>query len=144
MLPISSDLFACAVSINGVSDLILQSGIDIKSEKGRQNKKEAIDWFNKVMGDRKRDRKRMDQQSPLLRYREIGAPLLLIAAKDDKTVDVSNSQKLYKVMLQAGMDVQYNEYEQGGHSLSSGGTMRRMLAETEAFFYEHIGKTELN
>ena len=86
----------------------------------------------------------MDQQSPLLRHREIGTPLLLIAAKDDKTVDVSNSQKLYKAMSKAGMNVQYNEYEQGGHSLTSGGTMRRMLAETEAFFYEHIGKTEMN
>ena len=144
MLPIKSDRFACAVSINGVSDLILQTGIDIRTTKGRQQQKETSDWIKMAIGDRKRDKKMLDHQSPLKRYREIKTPLLLIAAKDDKTVDVSNSRKLNEIMAKAEMDVRYIEFEQGGHSLIGGGTMRRMLAETEAFFYEHIGKTEVN
>ena len=74
-----------------------------------------------------------------MRYKEIKTPTLLIAAKDDKTVDVTNSQKLNAAMSQAGMAVEYYEYEKGGHSLSRDNGLRKMLATTERFFYEHIG-----
>lgn len=139
MLPIKSDLYACAVSINGVSDLAYQFGRDTKGLKDKKIRQEFAAWVEERVGNARTEQKMLEEQSPLHRYREISAPLLLVAAADDKTVFVENSRQLNKLLEEAGMSVEYYEYEKGGHSLRADGKLKLMLQTTERFFLQHIG-----
>ena len=144
MLAIKTDLLTCTVSINGVTDWKNSIKENLKGIRDKEERLEAREYFNENIGDYKMQEDFIASQSALLQAGEIDIPVLLIHAKDDQKVKFRHSKKMYKALRKNKADVKFVELERGGHSLAYKHAERKMLMETEAFFDEHIGKTEVN
>lgn len=96
------DLYRCGITLAGVSDIeyMLSDWSDTNSNKS------AREWQRFVVGDRKRDKVKFDQVSPLKHAQDIRAPLLIAHGDDDKRVPISHAKKLMKAL-----DAQHKPYE---------------------------------
>lgn len=84
-------LYECAVSINGVTDLVEM--IDYDNDKFEDDQ-ELLDRIVEAIGDIEKDKKSLISNSPLRQVDKIFKPLLIIAGKDDKIVPVEHSEDL--------------------------------------------------
>lgn len=122
------DLFACAVSLNGVVDLPLLWTDDAK-----------FIWYQEMrdsIGERRSDLKEI---SPYHRADEIKIPVLLVAAKDDARVNYKHSQRMFKRMKKKKQDVTYLQLKSGGHSVDVNEERARYFSTLETFLAKHIG-----
>ncbi len=125
------DLYQCAISFAGVSDLQ-----DLLSR--------ADDYIGGRAGTRHignlwKDRKMLRANSPARLAENVQAPVLLIHGEDDRVVDVKQSREMRRELRRADKDVTYIELPKGDHYLSLYGNRLRFLQETETFLAGCIG-----
>ncbi len=89
------ELYRCAISINGVTQLSDQIKFDLKRFK---EEPKIADHILASIGDPKADRGMLDANSPLVQVDKLKAPLLLISGTSDEIVPHSQSKSLYKAM----------------------------------------------
>jgi len=128
------ELFQCAVSFAGVSDLTLLLNSSI--------------WFmNRALvkaqiGDAWRDRGRLNATSPLSQVDRISIPILIAHGNKDRVVDIAHSNRMAKALKSIGKVCDYLELEDGDHGLTLQRN-RTMLFERMASFLEsHLKKRE--
>jgi len=121
-------LYRCAVSVNGVTDLLRLKAHDRNFIGGRA-------WI-KNMGLAGVDDK---QASPYHRAEEINAPVLLLSAKDDSRIPYQHSKDLHKRLKRLKKDSHYVLIKSGTHSMVTAESRLTMLRETEKFLAKHIG-----
>ncbi len=126
------DLYQCAASINGVSDLIRLISSD-------RNNVGFADWIEAI-GDPGGDRQVLKETSPARHADKIKAAVLLIAAKDDTRVDYDHSKSMRNALQDEDKDVEYVAIDHGGHGLQTAESRLAVLTALESFLDRHIGQ----
>jgi len=123
------ELYKCAISVNGVTDLP-------KLKTGDKNTIGGNVWI-KQMGLKDASDKTV---SPFHRIKEVSAPVLLMSSKDDERVPYLMSAAMDKQLRKAKKKSKYVKIDNGGHSMVTEAARIKMLHETEKFLAQHIGK----
>lgn len=121
------ELYQCAVSFAGVSDLEAL----VKAQRGFTN----YEIVKKQIGD---DFDLLEQRSPLTFARQFNLPVLLIHGTDDRSVRVEQSRDLYKALRKHDKDVQYIELEDGDHYLSTNSHRLQTFQAMDSFLKQHL------
>jgi len=120
------DLYRCAASINGVTDLVSL----------RENDKNFIgftEWRDKMGHETLSDK----EVSPYHLADRIKVPVLFFAAEDDLRVPKSQSVKMAKRLKKQGTPVEIGMSDFGGHGLWSEASKLQMLEMLDAFLAKH-------
>jgi dipeptidyl aminopeptidase/acylaminoacyl peptidase len=123
-------LYACAESINGVSDLPAFLGF-------RQvDTPTYADYWAQEIGSRF-DRNVIDR-SPINSVADITVPVLLLHAPDDTFVPYSQSERMAGALAGLGKPVALVKLKGGDHWLSQGATRLETLQETDVFLRQYL------
>lgn len=125
------DLFKCSASINGISDLQRL----VSQESGYL----GLERWAELIGDPGDDKTILRETSAYHNTEKIKAPILLVAAKDDTTVNYRQSTHLYKKLKGEGKPVEYIEIEDGNHSLMNEPARLTLFRALESFVQTHLG-----
>ena len=105
------DLYRCAVSLAGISDLARM----LKSDKTVDEP--LYEYMKRQIGDPKKDAATIAAHSPVRSVDAVRVPVLLIHGTLDKRVPVEQSQIMDEALRKAGKQVSYVEIERAGHNL---------------------------
>jgi dienelactone hydrolase len=122
------DLYACAVSVAGVSNianLIGSSG--------------NADFWRSRIGDISTQEGAMNDASPALHAGNVRAPILLIHCSRDVTVPIGQSNLEQIALKKAGKSVDFITIDGDDHYLNLASTRIRVLQEIEKFLNANIG-----
>ena len=132
------DVYRCAVSVAGLSDLgaFLEARI---RETGsiRQSRDPIVRYWSRFMGSQGLDDPRLAQLSPANLVGSIDDPVLLIHGRDDTVVPYQQSVIMHQAMRRAGKPVELVTLEGEDHWMSYAPTRLQMLERTMAFLEEH-------
>lgn len=126
------DLYQCAISINGVTDIAAMRRNDKNFIGGRV-------WGNSWGLDGSKDK----EISPYHQWKKIKKPALLIHSVDDARVPYKQSKKLYSKLKRADL-ANYVEIKKGGHSLDTEAARLKSLKAVEAFLKKHLPTSRNN
>jgi dipeptidyl aminopeptidase/acylaminoacyl peptidase len=130
------DLYACAASVNGISDLN-EFVFSKRSDYGKDSRTLSF-WFSRVGNDYD-DNRRLKETSPALHADRVKAPVLLIHDQDDTTIRVKQSERMADALADAHKDVKFVRLEGNDHRMMFTTSRVRMLAELEAFLTKNTG-----
>lgn len=128
------DLYSCAVSWAGVSDLPAQLR-QVMEDAGGRNTELASFWISR-MGD---DLTQLAATSPSRHVDQIRSPILLLHGVNDTTVRIEQSKLMADALKQAGKPFEFITYEGEDHYLELASTRIKVLTEMERFLKQHIG-----
>ena len=123
------DVFKCAASFAGVSDLEL---IVIKARRFTNN-----EVVKKQFGT---DSDLLEQNSPVNFAKDINIPVLLIHGDKDRVVDVRHSRDMYEELQDNKKEVEYIELENGNHHMEIEAHRLKVLTSLEAFLQRNMGE----
>lgn len=126
------DLYRCAVSFAGVSDLI-----DLGLHQRRYLDAEAV--FERQVGSVWDDRAQLKATSPRRLAEQIKAPVLLVHGTADRSVPFDQSDDMASALKRAGKAYKFIRQEDGDHHLSHQAHRTQFFQELEAFLDAHIG-----
>jgi acetyl esterase/lipase len=128
----SPDIYACAVSFAGVSDVerALYTGTAFESET-------SSIWKRRVGSDI--DGHKPEAVSPANFAANVKVPILLIHSDHDTTVPIEQSEIEERALKDAGKQVEFVKLEGDDHYLEFGPTRVQLLKEIERFLAAHIG-----
>jgi dipeptidyl aminopeptidase/acylaminoacyl peptidase len=130
------DLYACAISYAGPSDL--QRDLSrVKRDYGEHS--QALSVWEKREGARISDTTKLEAMSPAMHANQVKAPILLIHSDKDVTVYLEQSEEERDALQSAGKTVQFVKLEGDDHNLRESATRIQMLKATEAFLAQHLG-----
>lgn len=121
------DLFKCAVSFAGMSDLV----------KMRDN----FRWFANKNTARKQfgeDKDQLKQTSPVRMAEKVKIPILLIHGDDDVVVPVNQSRIMADALKDEGKQYEYIELEEGTHNLDYLPHRQQTFEAMEKFLQKHL------
>jgi dipeptidyl aminopeptidase/acylaminoacyl peptidase len=121
-------LYACAASINGVTDLPRLIAED------KYNLIGGRDWV-KIIG---LEGASASDVSPYHRARDVSAPVLLMSSKDDTRIDHDVSESMHKRLQGLGKESRYVLIEDGGHGMDTAASRLTMLRELEKFLADYL------
>ena len=127
------DLYACAVSVNGISDLPQMLG-DISRWSYEEG--DTLLYWKEHIGVATDPR--TAARSPARSAGSIKAPVLLLHGQDDTVVPPGQSETMARALAAAGKPYEYVKLPGEDHWLSDGATRTRVLEEIEAFLAEHL------
>jgi dipeptidyl aminopeptidase/acylaminoacyl peptidase len=130
------DLYRCAISFAGVSNLI----DFLKFRRHFVNKKVV----EQQIGSLFKDADQMRATSPQNLVDRIKIPVLLVHGSNDPIVPVGQSRDMAAALKKAGKPYQYIELEEGDHWLSSYDHRLRLFQEMEKFLAANLGTGEVN
>lgn len=123
------DMYQCAVSINGVSDL---------KKLMERNRRFSFGWITNNFIAGWGDGATLKKNSPAHRAKDIGVPILLVHSTKDSVVKYRQSEEMAKALAKAGKEYQFVSLENGDHNLLSGGVQPTMYRAMETFLAEHL------
>jgi len=128
------ELYRCAVSFAGVSDLqdLIQYERDYVG---------GLAAAERSIGDSWRDRERLRATSPALQAERVQAPVLLVHGTADRVVPVDQSEDMAKALRRAGKPYRFIEQEGGDHYLSRNEDRLQFFQALESFLDEHLKST---
>jgi dipeptidyl aminopeptidase/acylaminoacyl peptidase len=127
------ELYACAASIGGVSDLPNMLGW-VQKDLGKESNSLAY-WRDHIGGTTD---PQVVAKSPARFATAIRAPILLIHGTDDTTVPIDQARGMARALTAAGKKFELIELEGDDHYLSSSATRVRALRELERFLAIHL------
>jgi len=119
------DLYQCAISFAGVTDLPDL----IRDARNYVNGR----YSTRHIGNLWREGPMLRENSPARRAEDISIPILLMHGEKDRVVDPAQSRKMARTLQRMNKDVTYIEFENGDHYLSLYANRLRFLEETERF-----------
>jgi dipeptidyl aminopeptidase/acylaminoacyl peptidase len=133
------ELYRCAVSIAGLSDLH-EVFDDVRSDAGRRSA--LYSSVVRQIGDPNSDRDAIAAASPRRHVDRITAPVLLIHGERDDIAFASQSRRMGEALRRAGKTVRHIEIPGVYHPWDGWTTAdaQRLLEETDRFLAEHIGR----
>lgn len=129
----SPDRFACAASINGISDLPGMYGY-LRSHYGVESDTLA-EWKRMVGRPVFED---LEQVSPARAASQIRAPILLIHGTDDSVVPYAQARVFAKALQNAGKPYELVTLKDEDHWLSSARSRLQILEALERFLGQHL------
>jgi dipeptidyl aminopeptidase/acylaminoacyl peptidase len=131
---LTPDRYACAVSVNGLSD---PEGMLADVQAGGSNSMVA-EWWRKSMGAD--DKEHLRKISPLRHVEDAKIPILILHGIEDTVVPVEQSRRMSARLERAKRNVRYVELGGDDHWLSSASTRTQMLREIETFLAQSLQK----
>lgn len=135
---LTPNLYQCAASINGVSDLMTK--MDWVSRRG--NPVSQAFW-KRTVGDPVVDRVAMDRVSPLKQVGAIKVPVLLLAGDLDDIVDPKNSQLMFDALNANGKTARLVRFPRMKHSPTRYTDSANVFGEIDYFLQNCIGTEKL-
>jgi dipeptidyl aminopeptidase/acylaminoacyl peptidase len=127
------DVFACAVSVVGPSNLVtLLKSIPPYWEPMRK-------LFALRVGDVEKEPKFLESRSPLFRAEKIKIPLLIAQGANDPRVKQAESEQIVKAVRKAGKPVEYLLFADEGHGFVRPENRLKFQAAAEAFLAKYLG-----
>lgn len=125
--------FRCVVSIAGVSDRLLMftASDSGRTKAGRKALEERI-------GDPHAETKRMIETSPLYRYRELTAPVMLVHGAEDRRVDLEHTRRLVRMLNLAARTPVVQVFDDEGHGFEKPGNIEREWRGIAGFLRQHL------
>ena len=123
------DLYQCAISVNGVSNLPSMKERDKRFIGGKN-------WITDMGLEGAPDK----SVSPYHLAEKITIPILLIAAKDDARVAQDQSKDMHKRLKKLKKKSKFIGIKTGAHYLQTAPARLKVLKATEKFLAEHIGR----
>jgi dienelactone hydrolase len=123
---VTPERYACAASINGVSD---PEDMLKDAERGGKTTM-AAEWWRKSMGS---DMDQLRKVSPLRHADQVRIPILLLHGREDSVVPIEQSRSMHRKLQFAKREVQFTELGGDDHWMSSASTRTQMLQELEKF-----------
>jgi dipeptidyl aminopeptidase/acylaminoacyl peptidase len=133
------ELYACAVSVAGVSDLPEMLAFD---EKMSGDESDGFYYWRDSIGDSLDPR--IAEKSPARSAKTIRAPILLLHGTDDSVVPFAQSELMANALKAAGKTYQLIPLQSEDHWLSSSATRVRLLSEIEKFLAVNLGSKPHN
>jgi dipeptidyl aminopeptidase/acylaminoacyl peptidase len=127
------ELYRCAVSFAGVSDLL-----DLAAH--QRNFVHGADVFSRQIGSSWSDRDQLKATSPRRLAQQIQAPVLLVHGTLDRSVPFDQSEEMADALKSAGKRHRFVRQEDGDHHLSNQAHRTEFFRELEAFLQEHLGR----
>ncbi len=124
------DLYACAISLNGVADL-RTIGKTAKRYVGRHGVA--------AMSNARQEGAGLRDYSPALRADEVQSPILLIHGEDDRVVPIDQSKRMAAALKRAGKPYSFVTLRGSGHDLMRQSDRTQFLEHLERFLDQHIG-----
>ncbi|MCO1335522.1 prolyl oligopeptidase family serine peptidase [Microbulbifer sp. OS29] len=102
------DLFRCAVSVAGVTDvnLYLNSPYATKTQDA---------WLQKKVGDTVRDYEALKNVSPVYLAKDINRPIYILHGEEDKVVDVEHMYRMNLMLSKYNKDYEWRSFPDMGH-----------------------------
>jgi dipeptidyl aminopeptidase/acylaminoacyl peptidase len=134
---LTPDLYACAVSVAGVSDLPKM----ISHERSTYGKKSGavLFWISRI-GSPDDDSERLRATSPARQAAQVRAPIMLMHGELDTTVPIEQSEIMAEALARAGKPVTFVKLQGDDHYLHLASTRLQMLTEIEKFLNANIGR----
>lgn len=129
------EFYACAASINGVTDLPMIIGSELNSA-GAESDSVAY-WKSHIGSAQDPD---VIGRSPARHADKIRAPVLLLHGSDDTVVPIAQSELMAKRLTEAGKPHKLLRLQGEDHWLTRGATRTAVLSELEKFLAEHLGQ----
>jgi len=126
------DLYRCAVSVAGVSDLPEMLRWEAEEYP------ELTEYWQARIGDPERDADALIANSPARRAGEIRVPVMLLHGNRDATVPLEQSEIMRDALEAAGARYRYQEILGANHDLDNPISLARTLALMEAFLGEYL------
>jgi pimeloyl-ACP methyl ester carboxylesterase len=130
---LTPELYACAVSINGVSNLPALIGRSARSSDW------AEDYWDVRIGSRFRDKAALEAVSPNANAAKAQAPVMIMHGRDDTVVPFSHAIRMNDALRAAKKPVELVELKGEDHWLSRAATRTTMLEKSLEFINRHIG-----
>jgi dipeptidyl aminopeptidase/acylaminoacyl peptidase len=121
------------VSVAGVSDRAL---FFTASDTGSFAEGRA--QLEKVIGNPRTQPDLMRATSPLFRYRELTAPVMLVHGGEDMRVDYEHTRRLVRLLALAGRPPVTLFFEDEGHGIGGGENRRKTWEGIAGFLREHL------
>ena len=131
---LTPDLYQCAVSVNGVSDLVSMLGAEARESQY------SVDYWERRIGSRFREKDEIAAVSPAQQVRAIKAPVMIMHGVNDTVVPIAQSIRMRDALASARKPHEYIELADEDHWLSNEATRIEMLRESIRFIDTHIGK----
>lgn len=122
------ELYQCAVSFAGVSDLLSQRNLS----RGFVNRAIVQEQYGK-------DDEKLKENSAFYNVDKISTPILLVHGDLDRVVIPEQSRKLAEKLERAGKEFDYIELDNGNHSLSNQKNRTHLFSRMDSFLEKHIG-----
>ncbi|WP_262693926.1 alpha/beta hydrolase family protein [Kordiimonas aquimaris] len=122
-------LYKCAISVNGVTNLV-------KLKVGDKNTIGGRVWITRMGLEGASDK----DVSPYHRAEDISAPVLLMSAVDDARVPYKMSRDLHKKLKKLKKTSQYVKITEGTHYMVTAQSRLTQLKASEEFLAKHIGR----
>ncbi len=132
------DLYQCAISIHGISDLNAMH----KFEEGKRGEDHwVLDYFSRSVAKNYFTPERLAAHSPANFASGISAPVLLVHGEEDNTVPIDQSKLMLQKLQEANKPVNYLPLEDTGHSYGEEPVRQMLIEEVLAFLDEHLAPT---
>jgi dipeptidyl aminopeptidase/acylaminoacyl peptidase len=133
---LTPDLYKCAVSIAGISDL--DDFIGWRKRNWGSDSAGYTYWL-KAIGDPDKDEQRLREVSPLLQAGRIRIPVLLIHGVEDYVVPIAQSKAMKKALDKSGRKTELIALEEEGHSYWSADNEILAMSAIDNFLWQHLG-----
>jgi dienelactone hydrolase len=133
---LTPDIYKCAVSIAGISDLDDFIGWR-KRNWGRDS--DGYTYWLKAIGNPETDGQKLREVSPWHLVDRIKVPILLIHGTDDRIVPIAQSRAMKKALDKSGRKTQLIELADEGHSWWSDENEMLAISKVDAFLWAHLG-----
>jgi dipeptidyl aminopeptidase/acylaminoacyl peptidase len=133
---LTPDLYKCAISISGVSDLLAVLRVESRSTF-------LYNYWLHSIGDPGANHDALVAASPRLQAAHITAPVLLIHGDTDDVVSIHQSEYMQDALNQAGHPTRLVRIPDEGHHWDEWSTEHRLTLyrESEAFLAQYLGAT---
>jgi dipeptidyl aminopeptidase/acylaminoacyl peptidase len=131
------DLYRCAISVNGVSDLrsLFNDTVPQSSPWVTVTSAAMSGWSERVGAP---NDSALDKKSPIHSVAQIKVPILLVYANSGNAASNSQSLKMEAALRSAGKQVTLVELADEGQWLSRTGTRVKLLSSLESFLNENL------
>jgi len=133
---LTPDVYKCAVSIAGISDL--DDFIGWRKRNWGSDSSGYTYWL-KAIGDPDKDEQRLREVSPLAQADKIKIPVLLIHGTEDFVVPIAQSKAMKKALDKAGKKTELITLEEEGHSYWSADNEKLTMNAIDNFLWQHLG-----
>ncbi len=129
------EVFRCAVSVNGISDLPLWVG---SSRRRFGEESDSVAYWRKLVGDPRVTGGSMAKASPIKRLGARASPILLMHGELDTEVPIEQARVMESGLKGVGQSPPFVLLQGDDHDLSKSASRVKFLSETEAFLGKHL------
>lgn len=136
---LTPEIFACAISINGISDVEqlikdTQKGVPVYRKRGVDR---VFEYIGKA--DTIAQKKNLEIRSPYFYADQVNKPVLIIYGGQDDTVKPIHSRKMITQLKKLNKDVDVLEFETERHGIHIWNHTEKMYRTMEMFLADHLG-----